>query len=404
MYESILSLAEWSMKRTLVLVIVLLMLITSPAYAQTNLGTSATVTNPQRNGDATTGLFSPAANTVAISSGGTEKIRVNGTGIGIGTTSPGYGLDVQIGTGTTFAGFGATWPVYIVADWPNVGLNAYYNGGWKFGAGSSGNYGGSIQLDPTTGQMDFLQSSTSGNANAAATMNYNMVINQNGRVGIGTATPLATLDLTSSSASVSAMNIHGNSATYWPAASIYFTDTGASGRTYAAGSRNGDGFSISDETAGTIRLVINSSGSVGIGTATPLATLDLLSISTSTPAMAVHGNSATYWPQVAIWFEDNAPSGRIYTIGNGGTTGTFAIGDQTAGTARLTINSSGSVGIGTASPQATLDVNSNSIIIEQSNTPADNATCTAGTHWWDANYIYVCTASGTVKRAALSAY
>jgi hypothetical protein len=70
----------------------------------------------------------------------------------------------------------------------------------------------------------------------------------------------------------------------------------------------------------------------------------------------------------------------------------------------VTFQSTGNVGIGTTSPNAKLDVNSNSIIIEQSNTPADNATCTAGTHWWDANYIYVCTTSGTVKRAALSAF
>ena len=37
-------------------------------------------------------------------------------------------------------------------------------------------------------------------------------------------------------------------------------------------------------------------------------------------------------------------------------------------------------------------------------TPADNATCTAGTFWWDSGYIYLCTASGTVKRATLSTY
>src|SRR5665213_930779 len=35
------------------------------------LGTSASVTNPQRSGDATTGLFSPATGAVAVSSSGT---------------------------------------------------------------------------------------------------------------------------------------------------------------------------------------------------------------------------------------------------------------------------------------------------------------------------------------------
>lgn len=37
-------------------------------------------------------------------------------------------------------------------------------------------------------------------------------------------------------------------------------------------------------------------------------------------------------------------------------------------------------------------------------TPADNATCVTGTMWLDAGFIYVCTASGTVKRAALSTF
>jgi lysophospholipase L1-like esterase len=64
----------------------------------------------------------------------------------------------------------------------------------------------------------------------------------------------------------------------------------------------------------------------------------------------------------------------------------------------------GRMGIGTTTPNAMLDVNGTSIIIETANTPADNATCTAGQIYWDTGFIYVCTASGTVKRAALSTY
>jgi hypothetical protein len=52
------------------------------------LGTSASVTNPQRSGDATTGMFSPATGTVAVASAGTEQMRVTSGKVGIGTTTP----------------------------------------------------------------------------------------------------------------------------------------------------------------------------------------------------------------------------------------------------------------------------------------------------------------------------
>jgi hypothetical protein len=93
-----------------------------------------------------------------------------------------------------------------------------------------------------------------------------------------------------------------------------------------------------------------------------------------------------------------------WVIGHvGGTSDLQIVWSNSTGNLRL-LPGGGNVGIGTTAPHAVLDVNSTSIIIEQSNTPADNATCTAGTIWWDTGYIYLCTASGTVKRAALSTF
>jgi hypothetical protein len=37
-------------------------------------------------------------------------------------------------------------------------------------------------------------------------------------------------------------------------------------------------------------------------------------------------------------------------------------------------------------------------------TPADNAQCNPGSLYMDSGFIYACTASGTVKRAALSSF
>lgn len=42
------------------------------------------------------------------------------------------------------------------------------------------------------------------------------------------------------------------------------------------------------------------------------------------------------------------------------------------------------------------------LTVTTSSTPSSSAACTVGTISWDANYIYVCTASGATKRAALT--
>lgn len=61
-----------------------------------HLGTSAAATNPSRNDDVTTGLFSSTASTVSIATSGTERLRVTATGsIGINTNNPATMLDVS---------------------------------------------------------------------------------------------------------------------------------------------------------------------------------------------------------------------------------------------------------------------------------------------------------------------
>jgi hypothetical protein len=57
-----------------------------------------------RGTDANTGIFFPAADTIAFSEGGVESMRIDSDGdVGIGTTSPAYRLDVVNSSGTSYA-------------------------------------------------------------------------------------------------------------------------------------------------------------------------------------------------------------------------------------------------------------------------------------------------------------
>jgi hypothetical protein len=110
--------------------------------------------------DTNTGMFFPAADTIAFAEGGVEVMRIDSSGnVGIGTTSPTvYGtyrtLEVRgAGGGLLQIGTGATTAAYLYQDGTNSGFNNIANGVMTFGTNntermridSSGNVGIGVQ-------------------------------------------------------------------------------------------------------------------------------------------------------------------------------------------------------------------------------------------------------------------
>jgi hypothetical protein len=133
-------------------------------------------------GDTDTGVWFPAANTVAASTGGTERIRINSTGnLGIGLTS--YNL-----------------PLSVVAD--SNGQNVQLNGrtGDSLGQMFFRNFGGTNNLasiaSDSSGDLYF----GAGSQTAPTVPTPRMYIQAAGNVGIGTTTPAYKLEISTDSA------------------------------------------------------------------------------------------------------------------------------------------------------------------------------------------------------------
>jgi hypothetical protein len=104
------------------------------------------------------------------------------------------------------------------------------------------------------------------------------------------------------------------------------------------------------QAAGTTAVTIDTSQNVGIGTTTPTATL-ALAASNNYPF--IHWNNSSNTNIAFLGWHGGSGGGDDFRLG---TAGTKAVTFQTNTTERMRIDSSGNVGIGTASPQAKLDV------------------------------------------------
>jgi hypothetical protein len=175
-----------------------------------------------------------------------------------------------------------------------------------------------------------------------------------GNVGIGTASPSTSLHVYSTTAANTFLIEATSSSSY---ASMYFkNNTPASVYMGLGGSAVGGNFQSNffiqspnaivlntngRDSNGTVGMIINTSGSVGIGTASPSDILHLYKSGTTANMGIVTQNGTRIW-RAGV---------------RGDTSSSYVIQDDTANTMRLVINSSGNVGIGTNTPAQPLSVN-----------------------------------------------
>jgi len=380
-------------------------------------------------GDTNTGIFFPAADTIAFSEGGAESMRIDSSGnLGIGTTSPAAKLQVNAAT-DTIKTLGTSYNQQIYdcsagfsqAVWQYIGVSkALIN------ASASGMLINTAA--DATAPMVFGTGSGS---------TERMRIDSSGNVGIGTASP--TQRLTVKSATNGSQLGIDNAGAQYTSFNIYNNGTNKVGIEYdntnshfilnaiAASSQ------IILKTVDTERMLIDSSGNVGINNSSPLSRLDVratagelgrFSISNTGVGYLLIGGGASTTEGLRLTYDNSdgsstinnfynaslkfatnntermridtsgnllvgttslpsgggiltasssaaetkvsinntGTSGRHYWLGSTNTSsgalggGKFAIYDQTANAARLVIDSSGNVGIGTTSPAVNFHV------------------------------------------------
>jgi hypothetical protein len=344
-------------------------------------GGSAAAPSIAFTGDTNTGIYRPGADQVAISTNGTGRLFVDANGqVGIGK-SPETSLHVA-----------AVTPIITIEDTSGAtaGIESTClirnNDAFEVQLRSAANV-----FKATAYRTEFDSSGISshqwriGNSEKAR-------IDSSGRLGLGTSSP------------VNLLHVQGD-ATFEVNSGGQFAIRGSTNTS----NRFNFGFETTNNyawlqavTSGTAfrPIALNpSGGNVGIGTTSPGAKLQISD--PSTPALRFqYGNNSGY-AQV----ETTSVNDLILTAAPTNNTGSMQF--NVFGNERARIDSSGRLLVGTSSQSggSLLQVNDNRIRIATAKTPASATdTGVAGEICWDANYVYVCTATNTWKRTAISTW
>jgi hypothetical protein len=285
-------------------------------------------------GDLNTGIYSPGADQVAISTAGSGRLFVDASGrVGIGASGPGFPLEVRATS--------STGQVQILGS-DNT------NATWRLATPSSSvvAFGGALTHAVAFGGFD----------NTTQAFSERLRITSAGLVGIGTSSPGAILHSAVSSGAVVFRGSHNNTGL-----DMYANDATGEARITSArlGGSGGKFLSFYTDT-GTgefERLRIDSSGRVGIGTTSPSRPLEVNGIirttatgttSDASQAFEIVNSNAGVDPRVLVLSGTNNGSA---IIRNASTTA-GGIQFQIQGGEVARIDSSGRLLVGTSSARS----------------------------------------------------
>ncbi len=421
----------------------------SPDFGGQNVVTTGNVTGaaliPSSSTVPTNGVYLPSANNVAISTNGAGALFIDSSGrllVGNSSSSslpatPGTAFPSVFQVNSATAGQGSASVIEWSTSTANGGASLKLA---KSNSGTVGTIGSAVAANMDIGSIVFQASDGTNFINAAhilveadanagtnsmpgrmifsttatgaSTATERMRITSDGKLGVGTSTPSVKLEVKSPSSATNVLQV---------------TPTTGSGyfRVRETGGNDID-VRLAD-AAGTESVLINSDGSsyfnggnVGIGTTSPAGKL-------SVKVGDEDGNVNTWNSNYFIITSGDSTISHALGLGVN-TAGNYSfLSSLQPGTAwktlkykaidhvfegandaeRARIDSSGRLLVGTSSQSggSLLQVNDNRIRIATAKTPASATdTGVAGEICWDANYVYVCTATNTWKRTAISTW